>query len=333
MLERTPSMRPFAPLELLSPARDLETARAAVLHGADAVYIGGPAFGARQAAGNSFEDLARIAEFAHQYRARVYMTLNTLIYDNEFDQAVDAAWKAKEAGVDALIVQDLGLLKGQLPDIEIHASTQCDIRTPEKAAFLDSLGFAQIVPARELTLDEIAAIRKAMPRARIEFFIAGALCVSYSGKCYLSAALTGRSANRGQCSQPCRLPYDVTDLSGRSIVRSKHVLSLKDNDQSANLENSSPPASQALRLKDASRAPNTSRISRHTTAAKLTPCWKNTLARTGSALLWASRLLPLSRTPRKRFDAAQRTTSSTADVPRLRHSIRLRARERPWARS
>lgn len=236
MLERTPSMRPFAPIELLSPARDLETARAAVLHGADAVYIGGPAFGARQAAGNSFEDLARIAEFAHQYRARVYMTLNTLIYDNEFDQAVDAAWKAKEAGVDALIVQDLGLLKGQLPDIEIHASTQCDIRTPEKAAFLDSLGFAQIVPARELTLDEIAAIRKAMPRARIEFFIAGALCVSYSGKCYLSAALTGRSANRGQCSQPCRLPYDVTDLSGRSIVRSKHVLSLKDNDQSANLE-------------------------------------------------------------------------------------------------
>lgn len=236
MLERTPSMCPFAPLELLSPARDLETARAAVLHGADAVYIGGPAFGARQAAGNSFEDLARIAEFAHQYRARVYMTLNTLIYDNEFDQAVDAAWKAKEAGVDALIVQDLGLLKGQLPDIEIHASTQCDIRTPEKAAFLDSLGFAQVVPARELTLDEIAAIRKAMPRARIEFFIAGALCVSYSGKCYLSAALTGRSANRGQCSQPCRLPYDVTDLSGRSIVRSKHVLSLKDNDQSANLE-------------------------------------------------------------------------------------------------
>ena len=152
-------MRPFAPLELLSPARDLETARAAVLHGADAVYIGGPSFGARQAAGNSFEDLARIAEFAHQYRARVYMTLNTLIYDNEFDQAVDAAWKAKEAGVDALIVQDLGLLKGQLPDIEIHASTQCDIRTPEKAAFLDSLGFAQIVPARELTLEQVARIR------------------------------------------------------------------------------------------------------------------------------------------------------------------------------
>ena len=236
MLECSASMRPFAPLELLSPARDLETARAAVLHGADAVYIGGPAFGARQAAGNSFEDLARVADFAHQYRARVYMTLNTLIYDNEFDQAVEAAWKAKESGIDALIVQDLGLLKAELPDIEIHASTQCDIRTPEKAAFLDSLGFAQVVPARELTLEEIAAIRDAMPRARIEFFIAGALCVSYSGKCYLSAALTGRSANRGQCSQPCRLPYDVTDLSGRSIARAKHVLSLKDNDQSANLE-------------------------------------------------------------------------------------------------
>ena len=199
MLECSASMRPFAPLELLSPARDLETARAAVLHGADAVYIGGPAFGARQAAGNSFEDLARVADVAHRYRARVYMTLNTLIYDNEFDQAVEAAWKAKESGIDALIVQDLGLLKAELPDIEIHASTQCDIRTPEKAAFLDSLGFAQVVPARELTLEEIAAIRDAMPRARIEFFIAGALCVSYSGKCYLSAALTGRSAISMSC--------------------------------------------------------------------------------------------------------------------------------------
>lgn len=228
--------QPFAPLELLSPARDLATAQAAILHGADAVYIGGPAFGARRAAGNSFEDLARIADFAHQYRARVYMTLNTIVYDDEIERALEAAFKAKEAGVDALIVQDMGLLQAGLPDIEIHASTQCDIRTPEKAALLDSLGFSQVVPARELTLTEIAAIRRAMPRARIEFFIAGALCVSYSGQCYLSAALTGRSANRGECSQPCRLPYDVSDLDGRSIVSAKHVLSLKDNDQSANLE-------------------------------------------------------------------------------------------------
>lgn len=229
-------LQPFAPLELLSPARDLATAQAAILHGADAVYIGGPAFGARRAAGNSFEDLARIADFAHQYRARVYMTLNTIVYDDEIERALEAASKAKEAGVDALIVQDMGLLQAGLPDIEIHASTQCDIRTPEKAALLDSLGFSQVVPARELTLTEIAAIRRAMPRARIEFFIAGALCVSYSGQCYLSAALTGRSANRGECSQPCRLPYDVSDLDGRSIVSAKHVLSLKDNDQSANLE-------------------------------------------------------------------------------------------------
>ena len=159
-------LQPFAPLELLSPARDLATAQAAILHGADAVYIGGPAFGARRAAGNSFEDLARIADFAHQYRARVYMTLNTIVYDDEIERTLEAASKAKEAGVDALIVQDMGLLQAGLPDIEIHASTQCDIRTPEKAALLDSLGFSQVVPARELTLTEIAAIRRAMPRAR-----------------------------------------------------------------------------------------------------------------------------------------------------------------------
>ena len=227
---------PFAPLELLSPARDWETAREAILHGADAVYMGGPAFGARRAAGNSFDDIARAADFAHRYRARLYMTLNTLVYDNEVDEALEAAYRAKEAGVDALIVQDLGLLDAGLPDIEIHASTQCDIRTPEKAAFLDGLGFAQVVPARELSLKQIRALRAVMPRARIEFFIAGSLCVSYSGQCYLSAALTGRSANRGECSQPCRLPYDVEDLLGRKLAQNKHVLSLKDNDQSANLE-------------------------------------------------------------------------------------------------
>lgn len=232
----TDLVRPFAALELLAPARDAESAREAIVHGADAVYIGGPAFGARRAAGNSFDDLARIVEYAHRYRCRVYMTLNTLVYDNEMQRALEVAHTAKDIGVDALIVQDLGLLQAGLPDIEIHASTQCDIRTPEKAAFFDALGFSQVVPARELTLKEIAAIRSAMPRARIEFFIAGALCVSYSGQCYLSAALTGRSANRGECSQPCRLPYDVEDLDGNEIVHAKHVLSLMDNDQSDNLE-------------------------------------------------------------------------------------------------
>ena len=238
-------MQPFAPLELLAPARDFETARAAVLHGADAVYIGGPVFGARRAAANSFEDLARITDFAHQYHVRVYMALNTLIYDNELEQARDAAFRAKDAGIDALIVQDPGLLEAGLPDIEIHASTQCDIRTPEKAAMLDALGFSQVVPARELTLAEIRGIRRAMPRARIEFFIAGALCVSYSGQCYLSAALTGRSANRGECSQPCRLSYEVTDLEGRVVSPARHVLSLQTS------RSSLPRAPRASRSRDA----------------------------------------------------------------------------------
>ena len=225
----------FDSLELLAPARDLEVGLAALSHGADAVYIGGPGFGARAAAGNSMADVEKLVKSAHRLRARVFLTLNTIVYDNEVKEALEVARQAYEAGVDALIVQDLGLLEAGLPPMEIHASTQCDIRTPEKAALMDALGFSQVVLAREMTLEEIAACRRAMPRSRIEFFVHGALCVSYSGRCYLSCAQTARSANRGECAQPCRLPYDVFDLHGREIARAKHVLSLKDNDQSANL--------------------------------------------------------------------------------------------------
>ncbi len=226
----------FEKLELLAPARDLEVGLAAIGHGADAVYIGGPAFGARAAAGNSMSDIEKLVRAAHRVHARVFVALNTICFDDEVDQALEVARQAWNAGVDALIVQDLGLLKAGLPPIEIHASTQCDIRTPEKAALMDALGFSQVVLARELTLAEIAACRLAMPRARIEFFVHGALCVSYSGRCYLSCAQTSRSANRGACAQPCRLPYDVFDLQGRELARGRHVLSLKDNNQSANLK-------------------------------------------------------------------------------------------------
>ena len=227
---------PFAPLELLAPARDCSVGMAAIGHGADAVYIGGPGFGARAEAGNSLSDIEKLAAYAHRYRARIYLTLNTILFDAELEHANDIAWGAYEAGVDGLIVQDMGLLKTDLPPLEIHASTQCDVRTPEKAAFLDAVGFSQVVLARELTLGEIAACRAAMPRARIEFFVHGALCVSYSGRCYLSCAECGRSANRGECAQPCRLPYQVIDFAGREIAHRKHVLSLRDNDQSGNLE-------------------------------------------------------------------------------------------------
>ncbi|MDO5530886.1 U32 family peptidase [Sutterella sp.] len=223
-------------LELLAPARDADTGIAAIDHGADAVYIGGPAFGARAAAGNTLDDIARLTEYAHRYRARVFVALNTLLTDAELSPARKLAFDVAAAGADALIVQDMGLLMGELPEIELHASTQCDIRTPAKARFLEAAGFSQVVLARELSLEEIAAARAALTHARIEFFIHGALCVSYSGQCWMSEAVTRRSANRGECSQLCRLPYDVETLSGEKLLKRKHVLSLKDNDQTANLE-------------------------------------------------------------------------------------------------
>ena len=226
---------PRAELELLAPARDADIGIEAVNHGADAVYIGGPAFGAREKAGNSLADIERLVRHAHRFGARIFVTQNTILRDDELAAARQLAWSLWNIGVDALIVQDMGLLMLDLPPIQLHASTQTDIRTPEKARFLQDAGFSQMVLARELTLAEIRAIEAQVPQAVLEFFVHGALCVAYSGQCYISHAHTGRSANRGSCSQECRLPYTVTDAQGRVVAHDKHVLSLKDNDQSANL--------------------------------------------------------------------------------------------------
>jgi putative protease len=222
-------------LELLAPARDADIGIAAIEHGADAVYIGGPAFGAREKAGNGVAEIARLVRHAHRYHARIFVTHNTILRDDELDAARRLAWDLYEAGVDALIVQDMGLLQLDLPPIQVHASTQTDIRTPAKARFLQDAGFSQMVLARELTLAQIRAIADEVKEATLEFFVHGALCVAYSGNCYISHAHTGRSANRGSCSQECRLPYTVQDAQGRIVAHDKHVLSLKDNDQSANL--------------------------------------------------------------------------------------------------
>ncbi|MCO5978012.1 peptidase U32 family protein [Ideonella oryzae] len=223
-------------LELLSPARDAEIGIEAVNHGADAVYIGGPGFGARASAGNPIQDIERLVRHAHRFHSKIFVTLNTILRDDELELARRMAWQIYEAGVDALIIQDMGLLALDLPPLQLHASTQCDIRTPEKAAFLANSGLSQIVLARELTLPQIQAVAQAQPAGTvIEFFVHGALCVAYSGQCYVSHAQTGRSANRGDCSQACRLPWTVTDDQGRIVAHEKHVLSMKDNNQSANL--------------------------------------------------------------------------------------------------
>jgi putative protease len=222
-------------LELLSPAKTADIGREAILHGADAVYIGGPAFGARHNASNSIEDIAELAAFAHRYRARIFVTLNTILHDAELEAARKQIWQLYDAGVDALIVQDMGLLEMDLPPIQLHASTQCDIRTVDKARFLGAVGFSQLVLARELSLEQIRKVREAVDTP-LEYFIHGALCVAFSGQCYISHADTGRSANRGDCSQACRLPYTMTDSQGRVVAYEKHLLSMKDNDQSGNLE-------------------------------------------------------------------------------------------------
>jgi putative protease len=223
-------------LELLAPAKTAAIGREAVLHGADAVYIGGPAFGARHGAGNPMTAIADLVAFAHRFHARVFVALNTILHDDELEPARRLAQQCWDAGVDALIVQDLGLLELDLPPIELHASTQCDIRTPAKARFLADAGFSQLVLARELALPEIAAVRAALPTdVVIEHFVHGALCVAFSGQCYISHAHTGRSANRGDCSQACRLPYSLEDEAGRVVAFDKHLLSMKDNNQSDNL--------------------------------------------------------------------------------------------------
>lgn len=221
-------------LELLAPARNADFGIEAINHGADAVYIGGPAFGARAKAPNTVADIARLVKHAHRYHAEVFVALNTIFHDNELEGARELVYQLYDAGTDALIVQDMGLLEMDLPPIQLHASTQTDIRTVEKAVFLDQAGFSQIVLARELDLNTVKKIADATS-CNLEFFIHGALCVAFSGQCFISHAHTGRSANRGECSQECRLPFTLEDQKGRIIGKDKHFLSMKDNDQSANL--------------------------------------------------------------------------------------------------
>ena len=223
-------------LELLAPARDYQIGIAAIDCGADAVYIAGPQFGARQAAGNGMDDIRRLCEYAHRFGAHIFVTLNTILYDDELEEAYRQMLQVQEAGADAIIVQDMAIMAmarngiGNLKEdirIPLHASTQCAIRTPEQAAYLESLGFSRLILERELSLDEIRDIRKAVT-CELEFFVHGALCVCYSGQCYLSERIAGRSANRGACIQACRSRYDLVDDRGNVIVRDKALLSLKD---------------------------------------------------------------------------------------------------------
>lgn len=223
-------------IELLAPAKNLECGIAAIDHGADAVYIGAPKFGARAAAVNSLEDIAALVEYAHLYNARIYVTVNTILKDEELQETEKMIWALFRAGVDALIVQDMGITGLNLPPIPLHASTQMDNRTVEKVRFLADAGFRQVVLARELSLREISKMHEACPDVPLEIFVHGALCVSYSGQCYVSQACFGRSANRGECAQFCRLPFSLVDAEGRVIVKDKHLLSLKDLNQSDELE-------------------------------------------------------------------------------------------------
>ncbi len=212
-------------LELLAPARNADIGIAAIDCGADAVYIAGPAFGARQAAGNSMEDIRRLTEYAHRFGARIFLTLNTILFDNELAEAERLLAEAKAAGVDAIIAQDLAVWK--LTDLPVHASTQCAIRTPEKARLYEGIGASRLVLEREMSLDQIRAIRSSV-NCELEFFVHGALCVCYSGQCYMSERIAGRSANRGECIQACRSLYDLVDEDGNVLVRNKALLSLKD---------------------------------------------------------------------------------------------------------
>lgn len=212
-------------LELLAPARNADIGIAAIDCCADAVYIAGPAFGARQAAGNSMEDIRRLTEYAHRFGARIFLTLNTILFDNELAEAERLLAEAKDAGVDAIIAQDLAVWK--LTDLPVHASTQCAIRTPEKARLYEGIGASRLVLEREMSLDQIRAIRSSV-NCELEFFVHGALCVCYSGQCYMSERIAGRSANRGECIQACRSLYDLVDEDGNVLVRNKALLSLKD---------------------------------------------------------------------------------------------------------
>ncbi len=223
-------------IELLAPARDAECGRAAIYCGADAVYVGANRFGARENAGNTLDDIAALVREAHLYWARVYVTINTLLREDEIPLAKTLAWQLHELGVDGLIIQDAGLLEVELPPLPLIASTQMHNNTPEKVAFLEAVGFQRAILARELDLNQIRAIRNAAKHIELECFIHGALCVCYSGQCYLSYAIGGRSGNRGQCAQPCRKRYTLVDANGQVLERGKHLLSLRDLSHSENLE-------------------------------------------------------------------------------------------------
>ena len=248
------------PIELLAPAKNLECGIEAINHGADAVYIGAPRFGARAAAGNSIDDIKALVDYAHIYNVRIYVTVNTILHDDELPETEKMIWELYRAGVDALIIQDMGITRLNLPPIALHASTQMDNRTPEKVKFLSDIGFRQVVLARELSLEEIKKIHDTCPETLLEVFVHGALCVSYSGQCYVSQACYGRSANRGECAQFCRLAFDLVDSNGKTIEQNKHLLSLKDMNQSDNLEALLDAGATSLkiegRLKDVSYVKN-----------------------------------------------------------------------------
>lgn len=234
-------------LELLAPARNAEIAIEAILHGADAVYMGPPGYGARKAASNSIEDIKRVVDFAHIFNARVYVTVNTIIYENELKEVEKMIRQLYRIGVDALIIQDMGILRMDIPPIELHASTQCDIRTPEKAIFLQDVGFSQLVLARELTLDEIKAVTSVV-EVPVEVFVHGALCVSYSGRCQAGFVYNGRSGNRGECSQICRLPFTLKDGDGKILKKNRHLLSLKDLNRIDNLNSLIEAGATSLKI-------------------------------------------------------------------------------------
>lgn len=246
-------------IELLAPAKNLECGIEAVNHGADAVYIGASRFGARSAAGNSVEDIARLVDYAHVFRVRVYVTVNTILKDEELAETERLIWQLYRVGVDALIIQDVALLELDLPPIPLHASTQMDNRTPEKVVWLNRLGFQQVVLARELSVAEIREIHQACP-VPLEVFVHGALCVSFSGQCYVSQHCFGRSANRGECAQFCRLKFDMVDSDGHLVEQGKHLLSLKDMNRADDLEELLDAGVSSFkiegRLKDASYVKN-----------------------------------------------------------------------------
>ena len=247
-------------IELLAPAKNLECGMAAIDHGADAVYIGAPRFGARASAGNSVDDIRKLADYAHLFHARIYVTVNTILRDDELADTQQMIWELYDAGVDALIVQDMAITHMNLPPITLHASTQMDNRTVEKVRFLANAGFTQVVLARELSLEDIAQIHHSVPNTPLEVFVHGALCVSYSGQCYVSEACYGRSANRGECAQFCRLSFNMEDADGQLIARDKHLLSLKDLNQSDRLEQLLDAGASSLkiegRLKDVTYVKN-----------------------------------------------------------------------------